>query len=113
MQISLVNAQIPVSFYTINYTNNVLKIKLGNNNVQSYYIQVGNYNANSLINALNAVINDSNFVITISKITGKLSFTYNVGFFIYSDNDCSICSILGFDFNTTYFGAGYLAAVYP
>ena len=38
LQISLVNAQIPVSFYSINYTNNVFKIKLGNNNVQSYII---------------------------------------------------------------------------
>ena len=26
VQISLVNAQIPVSFYTINYTNNMFKI---------------------------------------------------------------------------------------
>ena len=113
VQISLVNAQIPVSFYTINYTNNVFKIKLGNNIAQSYYIQVGNYNGNLLISSLNTLINDSNFVITISKITGKLSFTYNVGFFIYSDNDCSICSILGFDLNTTYFGAGYLSCPYP
>ena len=39
VQFSFVNAQIPVSFYTINYTNNVFKIKLGNNNVQSYCIQ--------------------------------------------------------------------------
>ena len=64
VEISLVNAQIPVSFYTINYTNNAFKLKLGDNNVQIYYIQVGNYNGNSLIIALNALINDSNFVIT-------------------------------------------------
>ena len=90
---SIVNCQIPISFYTINYTNNMFKIKLGDNDVKSYYIQVRNYNANTLISALNALINDSNFVITISKITCKFSFTYNVGFFIYTDNDCSICSI--------------------
>ena len=113
VQISLVNAQIPVSFYTINYTNNMFKIKLGDNDVQSHYIQVGNYNANTLISALNALINDSNFVIKISKITGKLEFTYTVGFFIYTDNDCSICSILGFDIDTTYYGAGYLSCPYP
>ena len=62
LEISLVNAQIPVSFYTINYTNNVFKIKLGENNTESYYIQVGNYNTNSLITALNAVINDNNLL---------------------------------------------------
>ena len=93
MLISLVNAQIPVSLYTVNYTNNVFKIKFGNNNVQSYYIQVENYNGNSLILSLNSLINDSNFSITISKITGKLTFTYNSSFTIYTDNDCSICSI--------------------
>ena len=86
VQISLVNAQIPISFYTINYTNNAFKLKLGDNDVQIYYIQVGNYNANSLIIALNALINDSNFTITISKITGKLTFPYNTSFIMYTDN---------------------------
>ena len=83
VEMSVVNCQIPVSFYTVNYTNNMFKIKLGDNAVQNYYIQVGNYNANSLILALNTLINDSNFVIKIITITVKLSFTYNVGFYIY------------------------------
>ena len=102
VQISLVNAQIPVSWYIINYTNNVFTLQLGNNITKTYYISVGNYNANSLITALNTLINDSNFSITISKITGKLTFTYNTTFIIYSDNNCSVCSILGFDINTVY-----------
>ena len=38
----------------------------------------------------------------MSKITGKLTFTYNTIFTIYSDNNYSICSILGFDINTVY-----------
>ena len=102
VQISLVNAQIPVSWYIINYTNNVFTLQLGNNITKTYYISVGNYNANNLITALNTLINDSNFSITISKITGKLTFTYNTTFTIYSDNNYSICSILGFDINTVY-----------
>ena len=102
VQISLVNAQIPVSWYIINYTNNVFTLQLGNNITKTYYISVGNYNANSLITALNTLINDSNFSVTISKITGKLTFTYNTTFIIYSDNNYSICSILGFDINTVY-----------
>lgn len=96
VQISLVNAQIPVSWYIINYTNNVFILQLGNNITKTYYISVGNYNTNSLITALNTLINDSIFFITISKITGKLTFT------IYSDNNYSICSILGFELNTVY-----------
>jgi len=102
VQISLVNAQIPVSWYIINYTNNLFTLQLGNNITKTYYISVGNYNANSLITALNTLINDSNFSITISKITGKYTFTYNTTFTIYSDNNYSICSILGFELNTVY-----------
>ena len=70
IELSLVNAQIPISWYIINYTNNMFKIKLGNNTEQIFTIPVGNYNANSLITTLNLLINDSNFIITISKITG-------------------------------------------
>jgi len=113
VQISLVNAQFAVSWYIINYSNNVFKIQLGNNNTQYYYIQVGNYNANTLISALNALINDSNFSITISKITGKLTFSYNTSFIIYTDNNYSICGILGFDLNTIYNSSGILLCPYP
>ena len=49
VQISLVNAQIPVSWYIINYTNNVFTLQLGNNITKTYYISVRTYNANSLI----------------------------------------------------------------
>jgi len=73
----------------------------------------GNYNANSLITALNTLINDSNFSITISKITGKLTFTYNTTFIIYSDNNYSICSILGFDINTVYNCNFFFICPYP
>ena len=83
VQISLITAEIPVAWYIINYTNNVFTLQLGNNITKTYYISVGNYNANSLITALNTLINDSNFYITISKITGKLTFTYNTSFIIY------------------------------
>ena len=82
IELSLVNAQIPISWYIINYSNNMFKVKLGNNTEQIITIPVGNYNANSLITALNTLINDSNFSITISEITGKLTFTYNTTFII-------------------------------
>ena len=48
--------------------------------MQSYYIQVGNYNGNSYISVLNALINESNFAVTISKWLVNF-FTYNLGFF--------------------------------
>ena len=93
VQISLVNAQISVSFYTINYTNNVFKIEI--TTLKLITIPVGNYNANSLITILNTLIDDSYFSITISCITGKIKFSHNKDFIIYTDNDCSIGTILG------------------
>ena len=47
IQISLVNAQIPYSFYTINYTNNSFKYYLSE--LKIINIPVGNYNATSLV----------------------------------------------------------------
>ena len=65
---SLVNAQIPVSFYTINYTNNILKIALGSGNIQYIIIPVGNYNATTLISAITTLINDSNLISQYLKL---------------------------------------------
>ena len=112
VQISLVNAQIPVSFYTINYTNNMFKIEI--TTLKLITIPVGNYNANSLITILNTLIDDSNFSITISRITDKLKFSHNKDFIIYTDNDCSIGSILGFELNNTYNSSvGLIYAIFP
>ena len=113
IELSLVNAQIPISWYIINYTNNMFKIKLGNNTEQIITIPVGNYNANSLITNLKLLINDSNFIITISKITGKITFTYNNSFIIYTNIDNSICNILGFELNNVYNSTNSLTCPYP
>ena len=78
VQISLVNAQIPVSFITINYTNNMFKIEI--TTLKLLPIPVGNYNANSLITILNTLVDDSNFSITISRITVKIKFSHNKDF---------------------------------
>ena len=102
IQISLVNGQIPVSFYTVNYTNNILKIALGLGIIQYITVPVGNYNATTLISAITTLINDSNFNITISKINGLINLTYNNSFMLYTDNVSSIGQILGFDLGTSY-----------
>ena len=113
IELSLVNGQIPISLYIINYTNNMFKIKLGNNTEQIFTIPVGNYNANSLITNLKLLINDSNFIITISKITGKITFTYNDSFIIYTNIDNSIGNILGFELNNVYNSTNSLTCPYP
>jgi len=100
LDIALIHAEIPVSFYVINEYNNQFKFKLDTSSIITQSIPYGNYNSSSLITALKTAINDVNFLITISKITGKLTLQYNLPFIIYNDFSLSIGSILGFNENT-------------
>jgi len=100
-QIQLLNAQIPYSFYVVNYTNQIFRYKLGTASIVSVNIPVGNYTGNSLISAITTAVNNVFFLITLSSITGKLTFTFNTTFIIYNNFTYSIGSILGFDINTT------------
>lgn len=102
VEISLLHAEIPVSFYTINYTNSFFKYKLDTGPIITQQVPVGNYNANSLITALLAIINDANFIITINKVNGLLQFHHNKSFIIYTDNQYSIGKVLGFNLGTSY-----------
>ena len=117
VELILLHAEIPVSFYTINYSNSFFKFKLDTAPIQNLQVPLGNYNANTLITALKTLINDANFTITISKITGKLTFQHNKTFNIYTDNNYSIGQILGFELNQTYTSTGpnpfTLNAPYP
>ena len=74
--ISVVNAQIPVSFYTINSSNNTL-IYVISGITYTITIPAGNYNATNLITALNTGLtnNGSLIVVSINKLTGILTFT--------------------------------------
>lgn len=68
---------IPVSYYTINYANNILSYTISGV-VFSITISVGNYNFNTLATELLARFsaNGHNIVTTINKNSGILTFTY-------------------------------------
>lgn len=100
-QVQLLNAQIPYSFYVINYTNQIFRYQLGAGAITSVNIPVGNYTANSLITALKTAVNNVNFNVVISSINGRLTFTYNSSFIIYNNFTYSIGSVLGFNSATT------------
>jgi hypothetical protein len=95
-QVQLLNAQIPVSFYVINFTNNQFRLQLGAGALTTYTIPVGNYQANSLITAIKTVVNDANFNITISPINGCLTFTDTTTITINNEGSNSIGYVLGF-----------------
>lgn len=83
---SVQHAEIPNSFYVVNYTNSILVI-----NSVSYQIPVGNYNANNLITALKLLI--PTYTITYNSITNRYTFTNNTAFTINSSSSCR--SIIG------------------
>ena len=117
VEISVLHAEIPVSFYTINYSNSWFKYKIDTGPIINVQVQVGNYNANSLITELLTLINDANFTIIINKITGVIQFHHNKSFIIYTDNTYPIGKILGFNLNTSYTSTETplytLTALYP
>jgi len=79
-QLTLANAQIPVSFYIVNYTNHKFVFTtypLGVPTDNIITIPVGNYNSSSLISVLTDLLLAVGDVmtITISKITGDFTFS--------------------------------------
>jgi len=78
---SVQHAEIPNSFYVVNYTNNVIDI-----NSISYTIPVGNYNANTLITALILLL--PTYTITYNSITNKYTFNNTSSFTINSSSTC-------------------------
>ena len=92
--VSIVNAQIPVSYYVINSTNNLLNYTY-NSIPYNYVVPEGNYNASTLISTITGLITSTPISITINKLTGILSFS-SVGNFIFVYTAKSIMPVLGF-----------------
>jgi hypothetical protein len=96
----LYNAQIPISFYTVNYTNNILYYKI-DSTTKFITIPIGNYNFTTFSTACIAqfLLNGDIFTITINQTTGILTFTFipsgnTLTSFI--ENNSTSWSILGF-----------------
>lgn len=83
---SVQHAEIPASFYVINYTNNTIVI-----NSITYIIPLGNYNATTLITALLILL--PSYTITYSSITNRYTFTNTTSFIINESSSCR--SIIG------------------
>lgn len=99
MRLSIVNAQVPVSWYLINSTNNKICITLGGVKT-AYLFPTGNYNVNSFIAAWVATFG-ANWTVTYNNVTNKMTFSYTASF-SFSDDACSLFSIIGFVPGETY-----------
>lgn len=83
---SVQHAEIPASFYVVNYTNNTIVI-----NSITYIIPLGNYNATTLITALNILL--PTYTITYSSITNRYTFSNTTSFTINASSSSK--SIIG------------------
>lgn len=71
-----INAQIPVSFYIINESNNVMYYTLDETTFKSITISPANYNANTLFTAIVSAMNangDGGFIFTLFQPTGVIT----------------------------------------
>ena len=98
--IRVLNAQIPVSFYTIDSTNNKLAYKQTSlSTIKTITIPEGNYNATTLIAKLGTLFtaNADSITTTFNLQTGKLTFTSGVSYtyYNYGVNGCTIGNVLG------------------
>lgn len=84
--ITISSAQIPVSFYQINYTTNVLKYVIDNGVIKTMTLERGNYNVTSLITALKQGFSNAGYTFSIvfNKINGKLTYTLLSGGLVFS-----------------------------
>ena len=98
--ISLLNAQIPVSFYVVNSSNNVLNYQISSTNFNITITQ-GNYNGTTLITVMQALFlaNGHTFSITLNSNTGIFTFTYIGTFTFLVSSTCT--TILGFNATIT------------
>jgi len=108
-QISINSAQIPISYYIVNYTNNTLVYKYHNDPITTIVFDTGNYNANSFITQFTSKI--AHIIPTLNKLNGKFAYLSNQIFtFYHTDSTCF--KFLGLDANTDYTGEDFVSP-YP
>jgi hypothetical protein len=99
MRISLVNCQIPCSYYVINSNNNKIYI-----NGSLYTFPVGNYNVNTFITAWSSVVGSS-WTLSFNTLTNILTFS-NTSAFTINEASNSLYPVLGFVTGNSYSSSG-------
>ena len=115
VHVDIVSAQIPVSFYNVDYTGNVLKYSIAGGAIQTLTMDKGNYSTTSLITELKIkfLAAGYTFNITFARPTGKLTFSSTQAFTFYFSGS-TLFDTLGFGSTADYSSAALsLVAPYP
>lgn len=108
----LESAVFPVSFYIINYSNNIFSYTINHHEVNTDYtitIPVGNYDYKTLFTEMTTLFNANghSFTLTLNETSGIMTIEYHPisGRVFYRINhSLSTCfRVLGFDYKTDYF----------
>lgn len=95
--LSLQNANIPYSFYSISSIDNTFSWGLVGDPATTYYVEPGNYNITQFIGVIQAAMGAS-YTISYSSITSKILITHSTSnFIIYA---ATINHVLGFSKTT-------------
>ena len=109
--IGVVSAQIPVSWYIINSTNNILKV-----NALTITLTKGNYNSSQLITELQTqfiAVGLTDLTVSINKLTCILTFT-NVGPFTFFFSGSTLFNIIGLKPTENYVStSNIIVSTYP
>ena len=112
--ITVMNAQIPCSFYVINALNNKLVIAGPTITTKTIYVSYGNYNANTLITELLNQFSSAGLTMSISinKVNGILTFSSNGFITYYFTSASTILEVLGTTSSITASSTNYICP-YP
>ena len=96
--ITVLNAQIPVSFYIIDETNNILNYLEGST-PKTIELTIANYNGNQMVTALNTAFTNNGSAINafLNSQTGILYFFITGGSNYTFLSTSTVKTILGFD----------------
>lgn len=116
VELSLLYAQIPYSFYNINVYNHHLRVSIDGAPHHTLQFTRGNYNSTQLINEItNQFIAHgyTDITITIDSITGCVTFTKPSGTIELLHRLSTCFKVLGLDPTVDYIGYPSITAPYP
>lgn len=96
--IRVLHAEVPNSFYVINYTNNIFIL-----DATAYSIPVGNYNVSNFIVQLLSLL-PVGYTATFNSITNKITLTHSTTDFTINSSNSTINAVIGLgnvDINST------------
>jgi hypothetical protein len=102
--VDIVNMQVPVSFYNVNYASNKLQYTINSGSILTLIVPIGNYSISSLKTEIKSQFLAAGFTFTIQfdESTNKYLFTNTLHDFSFLSLGSTILETIGFDSVNSY-----------